>query len=626
MSTVTSTQSRRSGIALSTAIGALGMLLVLFAEGLRNALSRVPLEVMANIRIPSLVLLYIVAGALIGALLTPLVRPGRDRPAVVLLASGAIGLAAGFMFFWHWNRAYFPAIFRTELLLPDLAALAIGVGVASLLRRLMGRRSALLMSAATLILALALPAAGWWANRGNEVQLPIVIASPLTRSPDVLLITIDTLRASNIGAYGYARARTPHIDRLAREGVLFADAYTPVPQTGPSHASILTGLHPTKHGVRFNGWQLKENLVTLAEILKSHGYQTFGAVSVEHLTSPFGFAAGFDYFVDHNPIFDRFYTAGSSFHLRFSLVEMIRTNTLRSTAAAWFNPGSHQRRGDRTVDLLFEQLKLRSGKPCFLWLHLFDPHTPYESPPGYAEQFHKIDVELPETPFPVERTRRRFDNYDGEVAFTDEQVGRVLAALEKDSSDLLVIFVADHGESLGEGGYVGHSGHVRQESVRVPLILRWPGVLPAGSVEEGRVFTMDILPTVLDLLGLPLPVEVDGRNMFEKGPERPLFLQSRSPGGFVLHGVLEGDLKVFATRPNRSSVVDKRTGRRGAYDLSRDENEKINLFKHPDRPETLSRALALLAKGERFFEAAPAEPQTIDASARRALKALGYIQ
>jgi arylsulfatase A-like enzyme len=613
------------GPALSILAGVLAMLLVLFAETIFGFTSGRGPGIPPIGAFPDLLALYATLGAVLGLLAFPLLRRRAGESRATRVAGGAAGLAVAYALFWRWNQASFPDLLEGRLLLRDLGAVLAGLGVGWIGRRLLRPGLARLVVAAPLALALALAAAGGWLpSLGGQEPFdePARIAGD---RPNVLLLTIDTLRANSVGAYGYGRARTPNIDRLAAEGLRFENAYTPVPQTGPSHATLLTGLHPIRHGVLYNGWRLAGRHLTLAEILKANGYETFGVVSVEHIASSFGFGQGIDVFIDHHPIFDRFYAVSPSLGLRFSLVQMISHNALREFEAGWFNPGSHERRADRTIDRILERMRERSDAPFFVWVHLFDPHSPYEPPPGFAESFRNVAVDLPETPFPVEETRGRFDRYDGEVAFVDEQVGRLLRALAPELGDTLVVFVADHGESLGEAGYRGHSGHVREEVVRVPLLLRWPGRVPAGKTEGRRTFTTDVVPAILSLLGLPIPAGLDGRDPREGGPDRPLFLQAQSPSGFRLRGVLEGDHKVFLTWPVATQKAGWSKGKWHAYHLRRDPGERRNLAKKQQRHETLPLTGRLVADTRAYFESADVERQEIGLSAIRALKSLGYL-
>jgi len=224
--------------------------------------------------------------------------------------------------------------------------------------------------------------------------------------PNVLLITIDTLRADHLGCYGYRQIRTPNIDSLALEGVRFEKAYTPVPITLPAHAAIFTGSYPMRTGIHdFSGNRLSSDQTTLASLLRSQGYATAGIVGSAVLDSRFGLNRGFDFYYDH-----------------FDFSRLDETNL-----------DSMERPGNVVVDQGLTWLSHNYAKRFFLWIHLYDPHYPYRPPAPYNEQY-------------------KAQPYDGEIAFADAQVGRVLRFLrqKKFYENTLIVLAGDHGEGLGE--------------------------------------------------------------------------------------------------------------------------------------------------------------------------------
>jgi len=278
----------------------------------------------------------------------------------------------------------------------------------------------------------------------------------------VVLITLDTTRANHIGCYGYEAIETPNIDALAARGVLFADAITPNPTTLPAHASMLTGLYPVRHGARVNGaFRLDERHETLAEVLAARGYATAAAPSAFVLDSRFGLDQGFDLFEDHldGP-------AGEGWH--------------------------SERAGAKTTDLGLAWLREHARGPFFLWLHYYDPHAPFQPPSPYRERY----AERP---------------YDGEVAYADAQVGRVVAALEElgRTEDTLVVVTADHGEGFGQHVEMAHGYLLYDATLHVPLILACGERLGGGAQVARRVSLVDLMPTILGLLGIE-PPEVEG--------------------------------------------------------------------------------------------------------------------
>lgn len=284
--------------------------------------------------------------------------------------------------------------------------------------------------------------------------------------PNVLLVTIDTLRADRVGAYGYGGARTPVLDALARRGVRFAQALASVPLTGPSHATILTGLYPPVHGVRDNViFPLNARYPSLATLLKKQGYRTGAFVSAYPVAGSFGFSEGFDEFSE-------------GFH-----------------EAVDPGAGGAERPANETVDAALSWLGRPSPAPFFAWLHLYDPHTPYKPPPPFDSDF----IDRP---------------YDGEIAFTDQQLGRIMDWLKAAGreEDTVVAVMADHGESLGQHEEATHAILIYQATLHVPFILAGPGV-SANTVVEAPVGTGDLLPTVLGLLKLAPPSPMNGRDL-----------------------------------------------------------------------------------------------------------------
>ena len=288
-------------------------------------------------------------------------------------------------------------------------------------------------------------------------------ATPTTRPTPrhVVIVTIDTLRADRLGAYGNTTVPTPNFDRLAREGALASDASAHVPITRPSHASIFTGRYPSEHGVRDNvSLPLAKDVPTLADVLTGAGFTTAAFVSSFVLSKQSGLHRGFSHYDDD-------FTAS--------------TGDVRLLSAV-------QRRGDDTVARVEQWLAGRTetarAARTALWVHLYDPHDPYEPPEPFASQF----ADRP---------------YDGEVAWTDSVLGRLRTSLEAHDlwSDALVVVTADHGEALGEHDETGHGFFVYETTLRVPFVMRGPGIA-AGTTIGGTVRSIDLMPTVLDLLGL----------------------------------------------------------------------------------------------------------------------------
>jgi choline-sulfatase len=279
-------------------------------------------------------------------------------------------------------------------------------------------------------------------------------------APNVVLVTIDTLRADHVGAYGYPGGETATLDRLAREGVLVLDAVVQVPQTRPSHASIMTGRYPYEHGIRDNySPPLPATTPTLASVLRDNGWDTAGFIGAYPVARPSGLDRGFT-------VFDDPFGAGDA--------------TTREART--------ERPAAEVIDHALAWLGRPRAKPFFLWVHLFDPHAPYEPPPPWRERFAKAP-------------------YDGEVAYADAQLGRLLAWLDAKGlrGQTLVVATADHGEGLGDHGEDEHMFFVYDSTLRVPLLLSWPGRLAAGARVRGQFRSVDLFATVLELAGVTAP-------------------------------------------------------------------------------------------------------------------------
>ena len=402
------------------------------------------------------------------------------------------------------------------------------------------------------------------------------------RGFNLLLITLDTTRADRIGAYGYPRALTPNLDELCRQGVRAADAYTSVPLTLPSHATIFTGHYPVGHGVRNNGtYRLGPALPTLAETLRSAGYRTYAVVAAYTLMSKFGLGRGFDQYDD-------------------SLDSRELVADFNSEIPA-----------DRVWARFHGWLERSATAPFFAWVHFYDPHFPYYS-----------HLEFRDRLTPDESGR-----YDGEVAFMDRYVGAVLADVKNRQwlDRTLVVLAGDHGEDLGEHQEHGHGIFCYQESLRVPLILWQPRLLPGGRVIGQRLNLADLAPTLLELLGVAAPAGMQGES-FAARLARDLPERSRSFYVESLHGkedmnwapltgFIDDHLK-FISLPQAE-----------LYDLAVDPGERDNLFlRRGSQARDLDRKLrGFLARYGHAGPASPASTRALSDEDRRRLQALGYI-
>lgn len=337
---------------------------------------------------------------------------------------------------------------------------------------------------------------------------------------NVLIITTDTTRADHLGCYGNRSIETPVLDNLAREGILCSQAITPSPSTLPAHSSLMTGLYPYRHGARSNGtFRLDDEVTTLAERLSDAGYRTGAAVSAFVLDSRFGLDQGFDKYDDD-------LTRGMKYSQH-----MFR-----------------ERAAELTNEPVTQWLEENAGEPFFLWVHYFDPHAVY----------------LPPEPF---RSKYAHDPYDGEIAYVDSQIGALLAELEdlgvRDKT--LVVYTSDHGEGLGQHNEYTHSLLVYDATLHVPLIFHAPQALPGGKVIGRQTSLIDVVPTVLSLLGLAAAENVDGIDLTQPpdpGP-RPLLIETIASmvmhGWAPLIGIRRDDYKyILAPTPELYAVAEDR--------------------------------------------------------------------
>ena len=436
---------------------------------------------------------------------------------------------------------------------------------------------------ATLVLASAA-----WCVPGSGVPAP----GSTPPSPSVLLVTIDTLRADHVGCYGDHRVETPVLDALAAEGWRFENAYAQVPLTLPSHAVILTGTYPMFNGVRdFTTSGLPAGIPTLAEILGRHGYQTAAFVSSFALQSMWGLNRGFQ-------LYD----------------EDLGVDPGRSS-----DTFLDVRRGDRTVDRLLEWLGSSIHTPFFVWLHLYDAHSPYRSPEPYASRYAGRP-------------------YDGAIAFDDAQVGRVLARLRalKMYDQTAIVLLSDHGESLGEHGEDEHGFFIYNATLRVPLILKLPGTGRATQIPVPRVpdpgsrvvfspvGTIDVAPTIAQWCEIPASETrgFQGRSLLRllvqeaASDDTPVYGESYYPrdsfGWHQLRCVITSRFKyIGAPRPE-------------LYDLAADPQERTNLM------ATSTAVAATLRERLRDMESqysAPAatSPAKLDTETIERLRSLGYV-
>lgn len=389
-------------------------------------------------------------------------------------------------------------------------------------------------------------------------------------------MTIDTLRADRVGCYGHAAARTPHLDRLCEEGVVFENAIAPAPLTLPSHASILTGLHPSAHGLHTNaGAKLASEYQTLTEALRPRVRRAGAVVGSVVLDARFGLGQGFDDYDDRMP-------PAPPGHYLFQRER--GAEGVAAAAAAW--------------------IREHAGEPFFLWVHFYDPHAPYEPPPPWEELLG--------------------DPYDGEVAAADRGLGQVLEALDGSGARdaTLVVVAGDHGEDLGQHGEPTHGVFLYDSTLRVPLIFRYPRGLRSGRRLPGIVRLVDVMPTVLELFALPPDEHSQGRSLVDLLTARrrdlglEAFCESRLPE------LQYGWAPLAALRQREWMYI--RAPEEELYALGDDPDQTRNLA--GAQAERLAELRQRLAAAERAFSAATDAPRAaVSEEMRRQLESLGYI-
>lgn len=422
-----------------------------------------------------------------------------------------------------------------------------------------------------------LTALGWGCGGEAGSNEPRGASAHLAAGYNFLLVTLDTVRADRLGAYGYSTAKTPHLDQLARRGVLFEQAVTTVPLTLPSHATLMSGLLPLDHGLHGNGQgELGADVPTLATVLAAKGYRTGAFVGAFVLDARFGLARGFAAYDD----------------------EISASGESSANLEA-------ERPGQVVVDRALTWLSEDPSKPFFAWVHLYDAHAPYTPDEPFASRF-------PGQP------------YDGEIAQVDHQVGRLLSWLaERGLTEKTVVVVSgDHGEGLGEHGELTHGLLLYESTLRVPLLIQAPGVLPPGTRISTALSLADVAPTLGGLLAAPLPGSRRlGRNLAmelverKALPEGEIYAESRYPESFGWSGLA-------ALRKGRLKLIS--APRPEFYDLSTDPGELRNLAS--EEPHARPEVEGFAARLAEWVSAEVARPQQeIDATTHARLAALGYV-
>ncbi len=398
--------------------------------------------------------------------------------------------------------------------------------------------------------------------------------TPGLRPVNLLVVTIDTVRPDHLHCYGYSKIETPNLDAIARGGVLFENAVTETPLTPPSHASIFTGLNPPSHHVRnTGGFILGPSTTTLATILEQQGRDTAAFISSAVLKKLFGFNQGFAVYDDKMP---------------------------RPGKGHEFDEDAERRAGE-TVDHAVRWLETQSGKPFFLWVHIYDPHAPYQPPAPFHEKY-------------------KDHLYDGEIAYADHELGRLFDAVHKKSPEnTLVAVLSDHGESLGEHGEYTHGVFLYDATLRIVFLLSGPGV-PAGARIRPQARAIDFLPTILDLMGGKPPAPTQGVSLtpYFSGKEAATAV---SYAETLYPKINMGWSELRAIRTNQWKYV--RAPKAELYDLYRDPGETRNVIQDQAAEVRRLEAHLNVVIGKNSVE--KVETTAVDERTLSQLKSLGYV-
>ncbi len=440
----------------------------------------------------------------------------------------------------------------------------------------------------------------------------LLVTCSRQQKPNIVIVTIDTLRADHLGCYGYRKPTSPRIDQIGSRAIFFEKALSQTPQTLPSHTSIFTGMHPRTHKSITHESVVDENLNTLAEILKHKGYRTAAFVSSHVLDSRLNLDQGFDlYWELHKAKEDRERQLGQEQEIDF------------------------------TTDAVLNWLRSKAREPFMLWVHWFHPHRPYNPPPEYRKRFTGENRyrNITESDFLTKVWREKIELpqsdvdyiigcYDGEVAFSDKQIGRLLDELSSRGllKNTIIVITSDHGEILYEHEYYfGHDIALYDQCLWIPLIILGPGILSQPKRIPDVVESIDIMPTLLDLVGIEKPKEIEGRSLLpliEKGSPSQVeyFFSETFPfpeKGLPHHAVRTASHKLI-WRETEGQIVKE------FYDLIEDPGEKTNRFSSEDRlaAQLDSVLTSWISKGG--LRPAPI-PTALEAGRYKILKSLGYL-
>ena len=570
---------------------------------------------------------------------------------------------------FHFNRLYFPKISALpSLLFSGAWTLGWGLGVWALLNvRLTPRASAIVnsdrLSHRALIVAAALAVvAGFsllppklWVSSHQRVRQQLLAGEP--GRPNLLLIVMDTTRADHLSCYGYSRKTTPNLDRLAQEGALFEQATSTAPWTFSSHTSLFTGLYLSQHAADWFYPRADDRLITLAELLREHGYQTAGFSNNPWVSQATNLAQGFEGFLEYHKDPQDLRRGRVSNWLTISqIAEKLRDLALHAEDDSADLTNSDVRRW-------FNQV-YDPKAPFFLFINYMEPHFVYEPPEPYRSRFLRHPTPavkealstanmaqfIPPVRFDQTTQAILTDLYDGEIAYLDWRIGELMKVLERRKllDKTLVIVTADHGDSLGEHEIFGHQYCVYETLLHVPLIIRYPEAFPPGTRVSQPVSLVDLVPTLIELFDLKassIQADLPGRSWVGSGlavsPDHVLLAEYSAP-----LGRLKRARNWFAKQKIPLDIPDERyftrafkslrqgawkfiwasDGSHALYDLAEDPGETHDLLaQHPDQAQAMETQLQQLLQTLKPLGGTE-QPQELDEATHRELRALGYLQ
>lgn len=501
----------------------------------------------------------------------------------------------------------------TLLLLALLASAAITAA-----RRRWHRATPTAIWSAAVIVLVILIVPLFWHYRASQVAHPIIAVSTAGPRPNILLVTVDTLRVDYLGCYGHPWIKTPTVDALAGDGVVFDAAISQAPSTTPSHCSLMTSMYPFDHGAE-NGKPMKRGLITLADVLGAHGYETVAFTSATTTRSiNSGLQQGFDRYVDSLVAWSEAFGHDEFQHLiLFYLVGIAEHSRIP---------------GEVVTNRALRWLEDRSGKPFFAWLHYFDPHLPYGSPPPFRQMYKGKIADG--RPMATQRER-----YAEDITYVDFQLDRFIDALQQKNlyDNTLIIVASDHGEAFGErhGDVVetSHGRYLYDTTQHVPLVFKPPGARRLARRVAELIELTDVAPTVLNLLQIDVPAAFVGKPLAELLEDRPFSHAGRDahafnvidvvPPGAARHEVLF--VQQLAVRSKQWKFITRpRLNQEELYDLLEDPREFTNLASERLEDARQHRT-EITSLWDRQRDTSQDPRQRLAPALVRELQALGYL-